>query len=433
MLNVRSFKMPCLHSFDTTGFDLITVAVLQRFPSSTSCLWDLLELDMIHKGLLDGWCLEALAAPVEISSMCVADIGSTTSLLHTEVSCPPHTQALFTNSGKFWDHCHDLNWWHFSQSWQFLYVPVMSIIVYMCPSKRQKSASNGDITFFIFLLSRLAERQLVLWPALLKLTIGLEWPTYVKTNWCTDNFRLTSGRITITLARLTPFASSKSPWISGRGHHSSNTSHSRLCHPSEGQQACLIVKPGHRTNVGTKTPGTAQPQLMPWFRSFHGNYRSARCPRCGSLASPFWSKRAYLWAWTAKSIQKRACCHSPGPDHNIPQPLHNESLASPSPFHPMLKCSRKAALRPLVMLRNVQLMWCLWMLRVNMRSGVLTISKSPCFLTFSMVLPYTLLFINLNKSFSKSLLAFFLFSVLNSMCLLETYCPTDFSKTWSML
>ena len=41
--------------------------------------------------------------------------------------------------------------------------------------------------------------------------------------------------------------------------------------------------------------------------------------------------------------------------------------------------------------------------------------KSPCFLTFSMVLPYTLLFINLNKSFSKSLLAFFLFSVLNSM------------------
>ena len=49
------------------------------------------------------------------------------------------------------------------------------------------------------------------------------------------------------------------------------------------------------------------------------------------------------------------------------------------------------------------------------RSGVLTISKSPCFLTFSMVLPYRLLFINLNKSFSKSLLAFFLFSVLSSM------------------
>ena len=49
------------------------------------------------------------------------------------------------------------------------------------------------------------------------------------------------------------------------------------------------------------------------------------------------------------------------------------------------------------------------------RSDALTISKSPCFLTFFMVLPYTLLLINLNKSLSKSCLAFFLFSVLNSM------------------
>ena len=48
------------------------------------------------------------------------------------------------------------------------------------------------------------------------------------------------------------------------------------------------------------------------------------------------------------------------------------------------------------------------------RSGV-TISKPQCFLTFSMVLPYTLLFVNLNKPFSKSLLAFFMFSMLSSM------------------
>jgi hypothetical protein len=121
-----------------------------------------------------------------------------------------------------------------------------------------------------------------------------------------------------------------------------------------------------RTNVGN--PGTAQPQLMPWFRSLHRNYRSARCPRCGSLASPFWSKGAYPWAWTAKNIQNKPAATPLGliAGQQTRSQHHNLLTTNHSHHHRLsIPCSsaqeRPLALRPLVMLRNVQLVWCLLM------------------------------------------------------------------------
>ena len=134
------FNMSCLHSFDTTGFDLIT-ALFRWFPSSAQISWSwtwsikACWVDDACKHLLHQWKL----------ALCVLE---STSTVH-QLTCTLKWPALFTHNhcllilGIFWNHCRDLHWRYFSQSTTAL---VCSCYVYMRPSKRQKSSSNGDIT-----------------------------------------------------------------------------------------------------------------------------------------------------------------------------------------------------------------------------------------------------------------------------------------------
>lgn len=152
--------------------------------------------------------------------------------------------------------------------------------------------------------------------------------------------------------RSCPFASSKSPWIAGRGHRSSNTSHSRLCHPSEGRQACLAA-----SRMLDRQTRLSYQRWKPRHCTATTHALIQESPQELSLCSlspllefglTILKQRSLPLSLNHQKHPKRACCHSPGPDRRAAntittsQPSHNESLASPSPFHPMLKCSRKA-------------------------------------------------------------------------------------------
>ena len=281
-------------------------------------------------------------------ALCVSE---STSTVH-QLTCTLKWPALFTHNhcllilGIFWN--------HFSQSTTAL---VCSCYVYMRPSKRQKSSSNGDITSVspgwkaAGLPARLPPGEdLNGWP-----TSGRFWKKLRLHNNPNSNIRIfrlantkddDSSRSLlpvcfkqISLDRWTrapffeyqPFSSVPPIWRAASLFGSQQDAW------SSNQVVVPRWKPRHCTAT-THALIQESPQEL------------SLCSLSPLLefGLTILKQRSLPLSLNHQKHPKRACCHSPGPDRRAAntittsQPSHNESLASPSPFHPMLKCSRKA-------------------------------------------------------------------------------------------